>query len=559
MKPSIERELEAIRKALRDLEARLKNEREQLGHREVFSVGRRGEVPAPTKEDVEQGKVLGAGSRWVTGSSGGGGAGTPDGSTLSVVTGVLNADPLSGTINARFESFAAGSGFLTGVAHDTTLTGLGTSASPLSASPLSGTINARFINLSGTIDGHFNALSGTINSAIIVMGSGSQVWTQTADGSEGTTLSAVLPVPFPSSDYHAWVTNYEGAYSPTFKIQSKTTSGFQVVSTAPYLAGDKIDLLAVSSTLGPVADGTAISNLSGTVAATIVSLSSSINSRFATLGGGYLGRGVGASTFAAGSIVKRGPFVFGTFSGSSVDPLVVEGNVGSATDWKIVGSTGIPTQSGSILILVNNTTSRDTAAFRNSTNTGIDKKRLICEAMVGPNGGADAFSFGILNASEGYSTSASGMRGMTGSLGVEIDIWNNRVSPFMTGTNGPFVSVSVSAGAPGNDILETSRYYRYYLDFNANGAGTHLTMSLYRENWDSADAAFPGYIAEWIVAKPAWISNVNTVTWRSGVGAWAGGVAGHFRIRSFFVQYGTEEWDLLSILPHTPRIDWRIF
>jgi hypothetical protein len=179
VKPVIQREIDEIRRLIADLESRLRNERVELGHRVVFDIGRKGEVPAPTQADL--GRVLTPlGWATITGS-GGPGSTTPDGHTTSVVTGVLTAEPLSGTINARFRDL---SGTIDG--H---FNALGASSSPdgttlsvvtgvLNALPLSGavdghfnalsgTINARFINLSGTIDGHFNALSGTINSAIV--------------------------------------------------------------------------------------------------------------------------------------------------------------------------------------------------------------------------------------------------------------------------------------------------------------------------------------------------------------------------------------------------------
>jgi hypothetical protein len=369
-------------------------------------------------------------------------------------------------------------------------------------------------------------------------------------------------VPYAGPQYYAFITNTTGSTSPVYRLINKSSASFQVVSTAPFNNGDRLDFLTISGGLGPVWDGSVIAGLSGTIDARFFSLSGTIDARFAAGGGGYLGKGVGASSFAAGSIVKRGPFLFGTFSGSSVDPMIVEGNPGSPSDWRLTGS--LPagsSQSGSILILNAGNSSRDTAAFRLSTNTGIDKKRLICEAVVGGTNGscADAFSFGIFNSSEGMSASSSGLRAMTGALGVEIDVFNNRVAPFQTGSGGPVISTSTTAGTAGNDILKSPKFYRWYLDINANGAGTHLTMSLYRDNWDNTDLTWPGYIAEWIVQKPSWISDVNTVTWRSAVGSWSGGVAGTFKVRSFFVESTVPEWDLVSALPHTPRVDWRIF
>lgn len=273
MKPVIKRELDEIRALIADLEKRLKNDRVELGHREVASLNRKGEVPAPTPDDY--GRVLRMselGVRWqtISGTGGGGGSGTPDGHTLAMVTGVLNAEPLSGTIDARFKNLSGtidghfnALNFLSAVSHDSTLTGDGTSGSPLSASPLSGTINARF------------AAATTA----------SQAWTQTANGTEGTTLTAVIPITLAGPQYQAFVTNFTGTNSPAYKVINKNSASFQVVSTAPFANGDKLDLLVISGGLGPPADVSAITNLSGTIDARFFNLSGTIDGHFNDLSG----------------------------------------------------------------------------------------------------------------------------------------------------------------------------------------------------------------------------------------------------------------------------------
>lgn len=207
MKPSIERELEAIRQMVRDLESRLKVETVPLGHRVKFGIGVQGEVPAPQVSD--RGRVLGVDGWFTLTGSGGGGSATPDGHTLNSVTGVLNAEPLSGTVDARFKDLSGSinsrlnsGGSVVADGHTTQIvTGV------LNAEPLSGTINARFnslsgtinsafislwtggtkpqdlsgsINsefkvLSGTIDGHFNALSSSIVNTITVLSGGTNL------------------------------------------------------------------------------------------------------------------------------------------------------------------------------------------------------------------------------------------------------------------------------------------------------------------------------------------------------------------------------------------------
>lgn len=264
---------------VRDLEARLKNERVELGHRGLFDYGRRGEVPPPTR--AQQGYILST-DGWVSGSGGGGGLSTVEVDNLTIggdgsSSSPLSASLLSGTINARFINLSGSItgkfnslSYLSAVSHDSTLSGDGTAGNPLSASPT-------FVAAQTAITASINGLSGTINSAIVAILSSSQAWSQTAAGSEGTTLSAVLPTPFTSANYHAFITNYEGAQNPAFKIQNKTSTGFEVVSSAPFTAGDKVDFLAISGTFAAV-DGSAIASLSGTINARFVDLSGSIDS-----------------------------------------------------------------------------------------------------------------------------------------------------------------------------------------------------------------------------------------------------------------------------------------
>lgn len=122
---------------------------------------------------------------------------------------------------------------------------------------------------------------------------GAQAWSQTAVGTEGTVLSAVLPQAYPSNNYYAFVTNYSGSYSPVFKVINKSTTGFALSSTAPFVAGDKIDFFAVSGGLGPsVADGTAIANLSGTINARFASFTGS-SSGGSSSGSGLFGPTIG--------------------------------------------------------------------------------------------------------------------------------------------------------------------------------------------------------------------------------------------------------------------------
>lgn len=108
------------------------------------------------------------------------------GSLSSDIADLQSRGDLSGTIDGRIttlsSSLAAAISIITGsaglatVSHDTTLSGLGTSGSPLSALPTFNSLQAgstaSLNSLSGTIDSGIKALSGTINSAIVLINSG---------------------------------------------------------------------------------------------------------------------------------------------------------------------------------------------------------------------------------------------------------------------------------------------------------------------------------------------------------------------------------------------------
>lgn len=282
MKPSIERELEAIRQMVRDLEARLKNERAELGHRATFDIGKRGEVPPPTLSDRVANKVLGT-TGWVA-QSGGSGSGLStvytDGTTVggdgsstypisaSLLSATLDAriKNLSGSIDGRFNSLD----YLSAVSHNSTLSGDGTAGSPLSAAPT-------FVAAQTAITSSIAGLSGTIDAALVAISKANQTWVHTANGTEGTTLTAIIPLPFAGPQYQVFVTNFTGSNSPVFKVQNKTSASFQIVSTAPFSSGDKLDLLAVSGSYGPLADVSPYGVLSGTVDSAIKALSGTIH------------------------------------------------------------------------------------------------------------------------------------------------------------------------------------------------------------------------------------------------------------------------------------------
>jgi hypothetical protein len=257
VKPFIQRELDAIKKMVVDLENRLRNEREELGYRTIFGIGRRGDVPAPKASD--RGRVLGV-DGWftVTGSGGGGGglstvevdnvtisgngtANSPLSATLLSATLDARVKNLSGSVDGRFNSLS----YLSAVSHNSTLSGDGTVGNPLSAAPT-------FVAAQTAITASINNLSGTINATLLTWMSSSQAWSQIANGTEGNILTAFLPFPFAGPQYYVFVTNTTGSSSSVYRIQNKGAASFQVVSTAPFVSGERLDFLAISGGLGPV-------------------------------------------------------------------------------------------------------------------------------------------------------------------------------------------------------------------------------------------------------------------------------------------------------------------
>lgn len=276
MKPIIQNELDALRRRIDDLETRLKDSRTQLGHREIFSINRHGEVPAPTPED--RGKILSV-EGWITGSGGGGGGLSTvytdgvtvggDGSALypisaSLLSATLDAriKNLSGSIDGRFIH----SGFLTSVYTDSTLSGDGTGGNPLSAAP------------------GLAALSGTINAALLAFASGTQIFTYYANGGEGIAAGVTLPRPYTGTGYRVYLTKVSGSGVGAYQVpvQSKTSASFIIVSTQPFRSGDAIDVLTVTGSFGPMADVSSFTEISGSFASSVVTglanLSGTINS-----------------------------------------------------------------------------------------------------------------------------------------------------------------------------------------------------------------------------------------------------------------------------------------
>lgn len=265
-----------------------------------------------------------------------------------------------------------------------------------------------------------------------------------------------------------------------------------------------------------------------------------------------------AGTYSAGAIVTRGPWMWGTTTSTTQDPAEKQGNMGLNTDWKLNGN-GLQDSATGVLTTSNSLTAQNSSAFSlNYTYSGFNNRRLVIDAQVGPSGGADYFNFGIYDSSLATTIapgSPGGLCGTAGAYGINIDFGSNQVGVVNNGTCGSYVAYAASAIGAGNDILENSVYYRFYMDITSAGGNT--TFTLWRDNFilSAANNYRPGYVAAFTVVSPSFTD------WRFGLGSTSGGVAGLIRAKNAWVQYkpGTGAWTMMSELPHTPRIDESAF
>jgi hypothetical protein len=266
-------------------------------------------------------------------------------------------------------------------------------------------------------------------------------------------------------------------------------------------------------------------------------------------GGGYQGVWT-AGTYSAGSLVLRGPFLFGTTASTSADPMDVS-NLGSVSDWTL-NHNGGGNQSGNVIAFTNSTPNKQGCAYRTVTMSTWNSKRIIADLLVGPASGADGVLFGVHDSA---SATTGDIGNTAGHYGVFLDIWNNRVSTILNGTAGNHVTLPTTGQRGGSeDLVETSWFFRYYLDMVESGANWILT--LYRECFDLNTAASretPGLIATWTVTKPTF------TTCRGFVSGWCGGTAGLHKARNFYVQDKSTTWRMLAAFPSTPTLDPSVF
>lgn len=259
----------------------------------------------------------------------------------------------------------------------------------------------------------------------------------------------------------------------------------------------------------------------------------------------YRGAHVPGTSYVVGDTVRAGPYLFGCETATSDTPLVVEGNLGSASDWTLVpdASSNSAQGSGSIT-LIGAVNGKRATAYRQSTNSGFLGKMLIVDAVI--TGTADWFSFGLFDASLSQSSTASNITGM---YGVLIDIFNGRINTVLNGAIANNVSYPNASST--NAALT---YSRWYLTMTQNGSNWDL--GLYRDtrvasssltNPATNNNAVPDLtpIALYTnVARPSYSS------WRFIVGAGTGGANGTFKVNGAWVHNMDSDWVTLAKLPN---------
>lgn len=252
-----------------------------------------------------------------------------------------------------------------------------------------------------------------------------------------------------------------------------------------------------------------------------------------------------AGTYAQGQIVTRGPYMWMCNSTTTEDPMVVEGDLGSASDWDANTGAGTPgfDQSGGRMLLIDGALGSAVAAFRQSVNTGFLGKMLIVDAQI--SGTADELMFGVYDSTAAQT--AGNLNGLSGFYGIGIDIFNGRLQNYADGTAG-----SNSSYARADATNAADAYTRWYLSMIQNGSNWNLLV--YRDSRVSA-TAFTGQSALQVddLACIGSITNVarpSYSTWRFVVGARTGGAAGTFAVRAAYVRNLTSgAWTAIGRLP----------
>lgn len=271
-----------------------------------------------------------------------------------------------------------------------------------------------------------------------------------------------------------------------------------------------------------------------------------------SLGGGGGFSAWTAGSYARGSIVSRGGYLWAANTATSQDPCVVDGDVGSSTDWQfnLGAGAGLGQTAGAGVLLVNNVNATNSNCVSKTVRSGYFGSRLMTEVSLGGNASADGYYFGILNGTLPATTGGT-LHVTAGFYGVFLDVFNNVIKLSVNGsihatTVAYNKSAMCSAGA---------QYDRWWLDFI--DAGATMSVLLRRQGlinssgnvMATAPDEYNG-IAGWTgIAKPAFATD-----YRFALGAFTGGfnMRVHVRTGGTCILPITSDW---ACLGPTPRFN----
>lgn len=264
-----------------------------------------------------------------------------------------------------------------------------------------------------------------------------------------------------------------------------------------------------------------------------------------------------AGTYQAGQMVSRGPYLWRANTTTSEDPMLVEGNLGSNTDWtfQTLGSPGVVQTPGATdgapngkILLVNGTTSTQTSAYRQSVNTGVLGKMLAVDLQI--SGTADSFLFGMYDSSAAQTFSDAW--GKADFYGVEVDIYDPLTAEISAISAGVRVGAT-QAYSNANAVNAGSSFSRWYARFLQNGS--NWDVELYRPTRVAGSFPFSAFnvnqeddlaliFRQTNVARPAFS------TWRFVIGQHTGGSAMICSVRAAHVRnLLSNAWSVVARLP----------
>lgn len=266
-------------------------------------------------------------------------------------------------------------------------------------------------------------------------------------------------------------------------------------------------------------------------------------------GGGGGGSGFAVfspgTTYAKGSLVSRGGCLWGANITTSQDPCLVDGDVGSSTDWQfnLGAGAGLGQTAGVGVLLVNNVNATNSNCISKTVRSGWNGQRFCVDALL--NGQADGMYFGVLDGSLPATTAGNLVStASSGFYGVFLDKFNGLLKVSVNGVvSGTTVSyTNVSSAIAGYD--------RWYLDLV--DAGATMTVIL-RRCIVSSTARVSGLLATEIEVIATWtgLAKPSFTNYRFALGAYTGGfnMKVHVRTGGTCIMPTTSDWTYICNLP----------